>query len=114
MGRQKLSVFNEADEKLARIAKALSAPAKIAILRTLAKRNTCICGEIVQVTPLSQSTVSQHLKELKELDLIQGHIEGAKSCYCINQEGFSDFAEILTSFIKEVQGSKSGKTKNVL
>ncbi len=97
--------FKKKDEQLARAAKALSAPAKVAILRTLAERNTCICGEIVKITPLSQSTVSQHLKELKELGLIQGRIEGVKSCYCINREGFLEFAELVTDFIKEIKQS---------
>lgn len=111
MAEQKLATFSPQDEQLARITKALSAPAKIAILRTLAERDTCICGEIVDITPLSQSTVSQHLKELKDLGLIQGHIEGVKSCYCIDQRGFADFASLLLGFIKEIKGSKSGKRK---
>ena len=109
MKGRKDSNFSARDEELARIAKALSTPAKIAILRALAERHTCICGEIVDITPLSQSTVSQHLKELKEHGLIQGRIEGVKSCYCINREGFLKFAELLTGFIKEIKQSHSGK-----
>ena len=109
MGQRKRAGFSEKDERMARVAKALSAPAKIAILRALAERNTCICGEIVDITPLSQSTVSQHLRELKELDLIQGRIEGVKSCYCINQEGFAQFAGMLADFIKEVRGRRAGR-----
>ena len=111
MKRGKSNKFSPRDEKLARVAKALSAPAKIAILRALAERHECICGEIVEITPLSQSTVSQHLKELKELGLIQGRIEGVKSCYCINREGFLKFAELLTGFIKEIKSNNSGKAK---
>ena len=98
--------FNKADEELAKYAKALSAPAKVAILKTLAKRERCICGEIVQITPLSQSTVSQHLKELKNLGLIQGTIEGVKSCYCINPEGFSKFRELFESFFRKIKGQE--------
>jgi ArsR family transcriptional regulator len=102
--------FKRADEELSRLAKALATPAKVAILRVLAERKSCICGEIVQITPLSQSTVSQHLKELKELGLIQGRIEGAKSCYCIDHEGFATFAETLTKFLGEIKkhGKKTG------
>jgi ArsR family transcriptional regulator len=107
----KRSKFSARDEELARIAKALSAPAKIVILRTLAERRECICGEIVEITPLSQSTVSQHLKELKELGLIQGRIEGVKSCYCVNQEGFLEFAELLSAFVRDIKKGNSGKTK---
>ncbi len=81
--------FTEADQRLAETAKALSHPARIAILRVLAERGTCICGDIVEVLPLAQSTVSQHLKALKESGLIQGEIEGPRTCYCIDWEVFS-------------------------
>ena len=73
-------------EQLALSFKALSHPARLAILQILAKRGTCICGEIVEVMPLSQATVSQHLKVLKEASLISGEIDGQKSCYCINTD----------------------------
>jgi len=71
-------------ESLANACKALSHPARLAILQTLAGRGTCICGEIVDVMPLSQATVSQHLKILKDADLIAGEIDGPRTCYCIN------------------------------
>ena len=73
-------------ESLAITCKALSHPARLAILQILARRGTCICGEIVDVMPLSQATVSQHLKILKEAALITGEIDGQRSCYCINTE----------------------------
>ena len=73
-------------EFLANTCKALSHPARLAILQTLASRGTCICGEIVDLMPLSQATVSQHLKVLKTAGLISGEIDGQKSCYCINGE----------------------------
>lgn len=76
-------------EPLAEACKALSHPARLAILRTLAKRGTCICGDIVNVMPLSQATVSQHLKVLKEAGLVQGTIDGPRSCYCVNSEALS-------------------------
>ena len=103
MGRGNRDHFRRNDKELARLAKAIGAPAKVAILRTLAERNTCICGEIVQVTPLSQSTVSQHLRELKDLGLIQGRIEGVRSCYCIDREGFERFAELIATFLDDVR-----------
>ena len=71
-------------ESLALTCKALSHPARLEILQILARRGTCICGEIVDVMPLSQATVSQHLKILKTAGLISGEIDGQKSCYCIN------------------------------
>lgn len=77
-------------EQLALAFKALSHPARLAILQTLAERGTCICGEIVDVMPLSQATVSQHLKILKEAGLISGEIDGQKSCYCINSDVVRD------------------------
>ena len=72
--------------RLADMAKALSHPARIKILEILTKKNTCVCGEIVELLPLSQSTVSQHLKELKRVGFIRGDIEGPKTCYCVNKK----------------------------
>lgn len=78
--------FTVKDNKVAKYAKALSHPARIAILRLLIQRQACICGDIVEELPLSQSTVSQHLKELKDAGLIKGEIEGVKICYCIDEK----------------------------
>ena len=72
-----------ADEELAKLARALGHPARVKILRLLTRRQTCVCGEIVDELPLAQSTVSQHLKTLKEAGLIQGEINGPSVCYCI-------------------------------
>jgi ArsR family transcriptional regulator len=80
-------------ESLASACKALSHPARLAILQTLAHRGTCICGEIVDVMPLSQATVSQQLKILKNADLITGEIEGQRSCYCINTGTMGELRE---------------------
>jgi ArsR family transcriptional regulator len=73
----------EADAELAMLAKALGHPARVQILRLLVRKEVCICGEIVEELPLAQSTVSQHLKVLKEAGLIRGDIEGPRVCYCI-------------------------------
>ena len=83
--------FTQKEQDLAAFAKALSHPARIAILKVLAQKNDCICGEIVDVLPLAQSTVSQHLKELKIAGLIYGTIDGPRSCYCINWKAFEKF-----------------------
>lgn len=71
-------------ERLAAACKALAHPARLAILQTLARRGVCICGELVELLPLSQATVSQHLKVLKEAGLIRGEVDGPRSCYCID------------------------------
>ena len=75
-----------ADQELANLAKALGHPARVQILRLLSRRGTCICGEIVDELPLAQSTVSQHLKVLKDAGLIQGEIDGPRTCYCIDPQ----------------------------
>lgn len=91
MAFHKKEEFTVKEQELAAFAKAMSHPARIAILKILAQRNECICGEIVDVLPLAQSTVSQHLKELKEAGLINGSVDGPRSCYCINWKAFEKF-----------------------
>ena len=76
--------FGSNDERLALRLKALAHPARLKILDVLAARGTCVCGEIVEVLPLAQATVSQHLKILKDAGLLQGTIEGPRSCYCLD------------------------------
>lgn len=98
MATNKKEAFGQEEQELAALAKALAHPARIAILKELARRQTCICGEIVEVLPLAQSTVSQHLKELQLAGLISGTVEGVKSCYCINYEALRRFEQMLESF----------------
>ncbi|MDH3269296.1 MAG: metalloregulator ArsR/SmtB family transcription factor [Ignavibacteria bacterium] len=86
MAVAKTEDFTKTDTWLADIAKALSHPARIRILKILTEMSICMCGGIVELLPLSQSTVSQHLKELKRVGLIQGEIEGPKVCYCVNNQ----------------------------
>lgn len=86
MGSVKSEAFTREENELATFAKALGHPARIAILQYLIKQQSCICGDIVNELPLSQATVSQHLKELKTSGLITGEIEGVKTCYCIDPE----------------------------
>ncbi|AKU96245.1 Arsenical resistance operon repressor [Labilithrix luteola] len=73
----------EADEELATLAKAIAHPARVQILRILTRRNSCVCGDIVDELPLAQSTVSQHLKILKDAGLVRGDVDGPRVCYCI-------------------------------
>ena len=86
MGITKAEEFSVKDNRVAKYAKVLAHPARIAILKLLIQKQACICGDIVEALPLSQSTVSQHLKELKEAGLIKGDIDGAKVCYCIDEK----------------------------
>ena len=73
-------------DELAELAWALAHPARVQIVRLLLGRDTCMCGEIVDYLPLAQSTVSQHLKILKQSGLIQGEVDGPKVCYCVNPQ----------------------------
>jgi DNA-binding transcriptional ArsR family regulator len=91
MAIHKKDEFTQKEQAMAALAKALSHPARIAILKVLAQKNECICGEIVHLLPLAQSTVSQHLKELKKAGLISGETDGPRSCYCINWKTFEKF-----------------------
>ncbi|HET9956261.1 MAG TPA: metalloregulator ArsR/SmtB family transcription factor [Polyangiaceae bacterium] len=74
---------DDADEELANLAKALSHPARVKIVRLLERKNSCICGDLVEELPLAQSTVSQHLKVLKAAGLVRGEVDGPRVCYCI-------------------------------
>jgi len=97
MGATKTEEFTIKDNKIAKYAKALAHPARVAILQLLIKKQACICGDIVEELPLSQSTVSQHLKELKEAGLIKGDIDGAKICYCIDEKEWETAKSYLNS-----------------
>ena len=103
MAYSKSNSFSGEDEQLADIAKALSHPARIAILKVLAARQTCICGEIVDELPLSQSTVSQHLKALKHANLIIGEIDGPRMCYCLNESICMKAKSMMNSLFKQIK-----------
>lgn len=107
MGSSNLASFDPEDVRIANIAKALGHPARIAILKILLKQQQCICGDLVDELPLSQSTVSQHLKELKEVGIIKGDIEGVRVCYCIDPEVWEATRVHLTTFFKDLN-VKSG------
>jgi DNA-binding transcriptional ArsR family regulator len=96
--------FPEKDQILSEWCRALAHPARIAILRTLAEKGECICGDLVLDLPLAQSTVSQHLKALKEVGLVQGEVDGPRSRYCVNRKNFEKFLKVFGDF-----GAKLGK-----
>ncbi len=104
MGLTKTEDFTIKDNKIAQYAKALAHPARVAILQLLMKKQSCICGDIVDELPLSQSTISQHLKELKDAGLIKGDIDGAKVCYCINEKEWENarlyLGNLFQSYVK--------------
>jgi ArsR family transcriptional regulator len=100
----KTAVFTTEQQQLARVAKALAHPARVAIVQLLASKTTCISGDIAAELPLSRTTVFQHLQELKALDLIRGEIDGLTVCYCLNtallrqvQQQFLSFFEAATA-----------------
>lgn len=95
MGLTRTEEFTLEQNELAAMAKALAHPARIAILQFLIQKKSCICGDIVDELPLSQSTVSQHLQALKSAGLIQGSIEGPRICYCIEPNAWQRLKENL-------------------
>lgn len=105
MGLSKTEEFTKAQNEIANLAKALGHPARIAILQFLAERKSCVCGDIVDELPLSQSTVSQHLKELKKVGLIKGEIEGPSVCYCIDTKAWVKAKALVENLFHDVKES---------
>jgi DNA-binding transcriptional ArsR family regulator len=95
MGASKSEHFSDDQNQIASLAKALAHPARIAIIEYLLKVDSCICGDIVNELPLSQPTVSQHLRELKSAGLIKGNIEGNAICYCIEESSLDLFKQFF-------------------
>lgn len=85
MALAKHHAFTDESVRLAKVARALAHPGRLRLLEAIAARRTCICGELVEVMPLAQSTVSRHLKELKEAGLVCGTVDGPRTCYCLDQ-----------------------------
>ncbi|GAB4143320.1 MAG: metalloregulator ArsR/SmtB family transcription factor [Bacteroidia bacterium] len=107
MGISKTEEFTVRENKIARYAKALGHPARVAIINVLIRKKACMCGDIVEELPLSQSTVSQHLKELKEAGLIKGEIEGPKVCYCIDEKEWNSARQYLDTLFASYSKSNS-------
>lgn len=106
MRSNKSEAFVQQDQDTAILAKALGHPARISILKVLAERGSCVCGEVVDVLPLAQATVSQHLKELKDAGLIQGEIDGPRVCYCINPQGLDRARSLFTDLFGELAAAR--------
>ena len=107
MGLTKSEIFSDKQNKLAAMMKALAHPARIAIIQHLVKIDTCICGDLVEELGLAQPTISQHLKELKNIGLIQGTIEGTSVCYCIDPKVWKQFKLSFESFFVRYSGSEN-------
>ncbi len=98
MGISKIELFTKQQNEIAAIAKALSHPARIAIIQALLKKNSCVCGDLVEETGLAQSTTSQHLKELRNVGIIQGTVEGVHVCYCIDLKTWAKYSDLFAKF----------------
>ena len=107
MGLSKIEEFSIKENKIAMYAKALAHPARVAIIQLLLKKQSCVCGDIVEELPLSQSTVSQHLKELKNAGLIKGEIEGVSVCYCIDEKEWQLARQYLGNLINSPVNNKN-------
>ncbi|MFY7651390.1 MAG: ArsR/SmtB family transcription factor [Chitinophagaceae bacterium] len=101
MGASKSAHFSTEQNNIALLTKALAHPARIAIIEYLLKVDACICGDIVNELPLAQPTVSQHLKELKNVGLIKGNIDGNAICYCVNKEVLQNLLSYFNSLLQQ-------------
>src|ERR1700749_2579816 len=101
MGLTKSEIFSDNQNRLAGMMKALAHPARIAIIQYLIKANACVNGDLVEELGLAQPTISQHLKELKNVGLIQGTIEGTSVCYCIDPKVWEQYKQVFNSFFAE-------------
>lgn len=107
MGVTKTDSYNESQINIAAKAKALGHPARIAIVDYLVKVNACICGDIVNELPLSQPTVSQHLRELKNAGIIKGSIDGTSVCYCIDEKAIAEIREYFSSIMAKLENNEN-------
>ena len=101
MGTAKIEIFSDYQNNIARLSKVLGHPARVAILQHLFKINRCVCSDLVLEIGLAQATISQHLKELKTIGLIQGTVEGTSVCYCINPENWLKMKQTLNDFLNQ-------------
>lgn len=102
MAKARVEEFPDKENTLADFAKALSHPARIAILKFVAAKQECICGDIVADLPLAQSTVSQHLKALKDVGLLKGEVDGPRTCYCVDWKNLKKFQSMMLATFSEI------------
>lgn len=88
--------------------KALAHPARLAILQTLSNRGTCVCGEVVDILPLAQATVSQHLRALRNAGLIRGEVDGPRTCYCLNSSAINELVNVLEKYLRGIGTDSNG------
>jgi DNA-binding transcriptional ArsR family regulator len=103
MGASKLNIYNDKINNLALVAKVFAHPARIAILQYISNQEACICNDIVDEIGLSQPTISQHLKVIKEVGLLKGSFEGKSICYCLDVERLQEFQELFNSFFNKTK-----------
>lgn len=101
MGVTKTEQFTDNQNKIALLAKVIGHPARVAILQHLFKINSCFCGDLVTEIGLAQPTISQHLKELKQIGLIKGTIDGTSVCYCIDRKNWNLMKQNIMSFLNQ-------------
>ena len=101
MGITKADIFTDQQNLVATFAKVFGHPARVDILQYLFKINACICGDLVEEIGLAQPTISQHIKELKNLGLIKGNIEGTSICYCIDKEAWTKMKNVMLQFLEQ-------------
>ncbi len=111
MAYAKTDLFDPKLNSCAVLFKALAHPARLSILKYLAEIKVCITGDISDELPLSRTTINQHLKELKNAGLIQGHVDGVKVNYCLNPEKIKEFSELATSFFEEISRHTNNECK---
>lgn len=104
MGVTRTEIFSEQQNRIADLAKAFAHPARVAILQLLIGRKACVCGDLVDELELAQATVSQHLKELKRVGIIQGEINPPRVCYCINPQVWEEAKQIFGSLFATIEG----------
>lgn len=105
MGITKTQIFTEQQNDLAQFFKVLGHPARVAILQYISKQNSCICNDLVEEIGLAQATISQHLKELKSIDLLKGEVAGKSMCYCINVERWTAIQKLLNTFFNNTKSN---------
>jgi len=107
VGVSKTDIFTDKQNQLSILAKAIGHPARVAIIEFLLKQQSCICKDIVGEVPLSQPTISQHLRELKKVGLIKGKIEGNTVCYCLDKKGFEDLNNYTSKVLESLNKPNS-------
>lgn len=101
MGLAKTEMFTKLQNEIALYAKVFGHPARVSILQHLFKIDSCVCGDLVNEIGLAQPTISQHLKELKQLGLIKGNVEGTSVCYCIDTDNWATMKTVMNEFLNQ-------------